>query len=231
MPLPVLGVLPSCLHPPPPQAFYVAAESVSGAEALLDLSGWLMKGLRQVSGAPKRDCAALGTRRSRTASRAPPRRTSLQSGRWPRTPRPCAGNFPHAPLVFRGGVTGALLEALGAEALDLVEGLSSSGPCRCESRGRLPADRRLLYSEAGSQHSLPTQAPRRTGVGSARPLPSSPAPCGTRRQRRSSSTAPPACCPCRRCSGPRLLAPGWPERRLFRGARDRSGSRALTRER
>jgi len=123
MPLPVLGVLPSCLHPPPPQAFYVAAESVSGAEALLDLSGWLMKGLRQVSGAPKRDCAALGTRRSRTASRAPPRRTSLQSGRWPRTPRPCAGNFPHAPLVFRGGVTGALLEALGAEALDLVEGL------------------------------------------------------------------------------------------------------------
>jgi len=220
MPLPVLGVLPSCLHPPPPQAFYVAAESVSGAEALLDLSGWLMKGLRQVSGAPKRDCAALGTRRSRTASRAPPRRTSLQSGRWPRTPRPCAGNFPHAPLVFRGGVTGALLEALGAEALDLVEGLLLGlADARAEAVFRPIEDCCTLRRV----RSIPCRLKRlvaQASVGSARPLPSSPAPCGTRRQRRSSSTAPPACCPCRRCSGPRLLAPGWPERRLFRGARD-----------
>ena len=31
--------------------------NLSGGEALLDLSGWLMKGLRQVSGTQKRDCA------------------------------------------------------------------------------------------------------------------------------------------------------------------------------
>ena len=34
-----------------------ASTNLSGAGAL-DLSGWLMKGLRQVSGIPKRDCAA-----------------------------------------------------------------------------------------------------------------------------------------------------------------------------
>ena len=49
--------------PPPsaPTSFLMllpkASTNLSGAEAL-DLSGWLMKGLRQVSGTPKRDCAA-----------------------------------------------------------------------------------------------------------------------------------------------------------------------------
>ena len=49
--------------PPPsaPAGFLMllpkASTSLSGAEAL-DLSGWLMKGLWQVSGTPKRDCAA-----------------------------------------------------------------------------------------------------------------------------------------------------------------------------
>ena len=55
--------------------------SVAGA---LDLSGWLVKDLRQVSGTPKRDCAATwNSSRSRMVSiaRAPPRRTSLQNGR------------------------------------------------------------------------------------------------------------------------------------------------------
>jgi len=37
--------------------FMRAPTNLSGAEAL-DLSGWLMRGLRQVSGTPKRDCAA-----------------------------------------------------------------------------------------------------------------------------------------------------------------------------
>ena len=49
--------------PPPsaPASFLMllpkASTNLSGAEAL-DLSGWLMKGLRQVSVTPKRDCAA-----------------------------------------------------------------------------------------------------------------------------------------------------------------------------
>ena len=48
-------------------------------------------------------------------ARATPRRTSLQNGRWPKTPRP-------APLVSKGEVIGASLEALGAEDLNLAEG-------------------------------------------------------------------------------------------------------------
>ena len=49
---------------PPPSALAIffmllpkASTNFSGAQAL-DLSGWLMEGLRQVSGTPKRDCAA-----------------------------------------------------------------------------------------------------------------------------------------------------------------------------
>jgi len=86
MPLQVLGVplaLPRCgirarrnhaemtfmnelwfavVPPPSPTSLVMllpkASTNLSGAEALLDLSGWLMKGLRQVGGTPKCDNAA-----------------------------------------------------------------------------------------------------------------------------------------------------------------------------
>ena len=45
-----------------------------------------------------------------------PRRTSFQNGRWPKTPRPCATGL-------QGGGYRRVARGLGAEDLDLVEGL------------------------------------------------------------------------------------------------------------
>jgi len=86
-----------------------------GAEAI-DLSGWLMKGLRQVSGTPKRDCAA--TRNSSVGDgvdrKGAPSPNELQKT------AVCREHRGYAPLVCRGEAAGASLEALGAEALDIV---------------------------------------------------------------------------------------------------------------